>query len=248
MKRYGLIGYPLGHSFSRAYFNDKFEKLGLEETHRYDVFEMEYLKDFESLWARNPDLVGVNVTVPHKEHIQRFLSRLDSSARKVEAVNVVKREGNQLVGYNTDYLGFKQSVINYFQGEITCERALILGVGGAAKAVESALIDLGIKYALVSRSAKKGDYTYKELKEDPSVVEKAGMVINTTPLGMHPNIDTKPDIPYEVIHPEQYLYDLVYNPEETAFMKEGRERGAKTKNGLEMLHIQADKAWEIWNS
>lgn len=248
MKRLGLIGYPLGHSFSRGYFQEKFEKLGLGESHKYDLFELEYLKDFPSLWERYPDLIGVNVTVPHKENIRRFLDRLDASAHKVEAVNVIKKEGTKLVGYNSDYLGFKQSIINYFQGEVTCERALILGGGGASKAVEAAFLDLGIKYMVVSRDKLKGDLVYHDLKEDPSLVDKAGMIVNTTPLGMHPNLDTKPDIPYHAIHPEQYLYDLVYNPEETAFMKEGRSRGARTKNGLEMLYLQADRAWEIWNS
>lgn len=248
MKRFGLIGYPLGHSFSRSYFTEKFEKLGLSDSHKYDLFEIEYLKDFPTLWDRYPDLVGVNVTVPHKENVKRFLDRLDSSAHKVEAVNVIKKEGGKLVGYNSDYFGFKQSIINYFQGKVTCEKALILGGGGAAKAVEAAFLDMGIRYQMVSRSKDKGDLTYQDLKEDPELVSSVGMIVNTTPLGMHPNYDTKPDIPYDAVHPEQYLYDLVYNPEETAFMLEGRRRGAKTKNGLEMLHLQADKAWEIWNS
>ena len=246
MKRFGLVGYPLGHSFSRGYFNEKFQRLGLSD-HKYDLFETEYLKDFPSLWERYPDLVGVNVTVPHKENIRRFLDRLDSSAHKVEAVNVIKKEGTKLVGYNSDFFGFKQSVINYFQGEVTVKKALILGGGGASKAVEAAFLDLGIKYMVVSRQKLKGDLVYRELTEDPSYVEKVDMIVNTTPLGMHPNIEQKPDIPYDAIHAEQYIYDLVYNPEETAFMKEGRKRGARTKNGLEMLHLQADRAWEIWN-
>ncbi|MFT4833706.1 MAG: shikimate dehydrogenase [Marinoscillum sp.] len=248
MKRFGLIGYPLGHSFSRGYFEEKFEKLGLSETHKYDLFPVEFLKDFPSLWDRYPDLVGVNVTVPHKENIRRFLDRLDASARKVDAVNVVKKEGNQLVGFNSDYLGFKQSMVNYFQGNITCKQALILGGGGASKAVEATFLDLGIKYMVVSRQREKGDLTYQDLHEKPAYVADADMIVNTTPLGMHPEIDGLPDIPYEAIHAHQYLYDLVYNPEETAFMKEGRKRGARTKNGLEMLYLQADRSWEIWNS
>ncbi|MBR08051.1 MAG: shikimate dehydrogenase [Rickettsiales bacterium] len=246
MKRFGLIGFPLGHSFSRGYFNEKFQRLGLND-HKYDLFEIECLKDFPSLWERYPDLVGVNVTVPHKENIRRFLDRLDSSAHKVEAVNVIKKEGTKLVGYNSDFYGFKQSLVNYFQGEIKVKKALILGGGGASKAVEAAFLDLGIKYMVVSRQRAKGDLVYAELKEDPSYIEKVDMIVNTTPLGMHPNLETKPDIPYDAIHAEQYIYDLVYNPEETAFMKEGRMRGARTKNGLEMLYLQADRAWEIWN-
>ncbi|WP_421872651.1 shikimate dehydrogenase family protein [Marinoscillum sp.] len=246
MKRFGLVGFPLGHSFSRAYFNEKFKRLGLSD-HKYDLFEIEYLKDFPSLWDRYPDLVGINVTVPHKENIRRFLDRLDSSAHKVEAVNVIKKEGNKLIGYNSDFFGFKQSVINYFQGDLKVKNALILGGGGASKAVEAGFLDLGIKYMVVSRQKLKGDLTYVDLKNDPTYVQKVDMIVNTTPLGMHPDIDTKPDIPYEAIHAEQYIYDLVYNPEETAFMKEGRLKGARTKNGLEMLHLQADRAWEIWN-
>ncbi len=248
MKRFGLVGYPLGHSFSRGYFEEKFDKLGLSETHKYDLFPIEYLKDFPSLWERYPDLIGVNITVPHKENVRRFLDRLDASARKVEAVNVVKKEGNQLVGFNSDYLGFKQSMINYFQGNITCKQALILGGGGASKAVEATFLDLGIKYMVVSRKRDKGDLTYQDLHQKPSYVADAEMIVNTTPLGMHPEIEALPDIPYEAIHAHQYIYDLVYNPEETAFMKEGRKRGARTKNGLEMLYLQADRSWEIWNS
>ncbi|MFY0607401.1 MAG: shikimate dehydrogenase [Cyclobacteriaceae bacterium] len=248
MKRYGLIGHPLSHSFSREYFTEKFEKLGLSDTHKYDLFDIEYLKDFPALWERYPDLVGLNVTVPHKENVRRFLDRLDTSAHKVEAVNVIKRDGTKLVGYNSDFLAFKQSMINYFQGNITCEQALILGGGGASKAVEAAFLDLGIKYMVVSRQRTKGDLVYKELHEKPEYVANAGMIVNTTPLGMSPNLETKPDIPYEAIHAKQYLYDIVYNPEETAFMLEGRKRGARTKNGLEMLYLQADRSWEIWNS
>ncbi|MBE63875.1 MAG: shikimate dehydrogenase, partial [Flammeovirgaceae bacterium] len=171
MKRFGLIGFPLGHSFSRGYFNEKFQRLGLND-HKYDLFEIEYLKDFPSLWERYPDLVGVNVTVPHKENIRRFLDRLDSSAHKVEAVNVIKKEGTKLVGYNSDFYGFKQSLVNYFQGEIKVKKALILGGGGASKAVEAAFLDLGIKYMVVSRQRAKGDLVYAELKEDPSYIEK----------------------------------------------------------------------------
>lgn len=248
MKRFGLIGYPLGHSFSRNYFTEKFEQLGLSGNHKYQLFEIESLKDFPGLWKRYPDLVGVNVTVPHKENVRRFLDRLDSSAQKVEAVNVIKNEYGKLVGYNSDYYGFMMSLQNYFQHTEMVRRALILGAGGASKAVEAAFLDLGVKYKIVSRQQDKGDLTYQDLKDDPAHIEGTDMIVNTTPLGMHPDLERKPDIPYDLIKPEQYLYDLVYNPEETAFMKEGRSRGAKTKNGLEMLYLQADRAWEIWSN
>lgn len=247
MKRFGLIGFPVGHSFSRTYFQEKFKVLGLND-HVYELYEMEFLKDFPALWERFPDLVGVNVTVPHKENVIRFLDRLDSSASRVEAVNVIKRVQGKLVGYNSDYYGFKVSVENYFQRKDKIRNALILGRGGASKAVEMALLDLWINCKFVSRNAGKGDFTYDDLEKDPGIIEKVDMIINTTPLGTYPNIETKPLIPYDAIQPKHYLYDLVYNPEETAFMKEGRKRGAKTKNGLEMLQLQADRAWEIWTN
>lgn len=247
MRRFGLVGYPLGHSFSRRYFSEKFEKLGLLD-HQYDLYEIEYLKDFPAIWQNNSELIGVNVTVPHKESIIPFLDRMDASAHKVGAVNVVKKESGKLVGYNSDYYGFKISMTNYFQGHPTIKSALILGTGGASKSVEAALDDLKIPYETVSRLADKADHTYSDLKNDPSIVAQAGMIINTTPLGMHPEVDGCPPIPYEAVHPGQYLYDLVYNPEETLFMSKGRQKGARTKNGLEMLYLQADRAWEIWNS
>lgn len=246
MRRFGLVGFPLGHSFSRRYFSEKFEKLGLLD-HQYDLYELEYLKDFPAIW-QNPELVGVNITVPHKESIIPFLDRLDSSAHKVGAVNVVKREAGKLVGYNSDFYGFKVSLTNYFQGHITVKSALILGSGGAAKSVEAALLDLKIGYDIVSRIASKADLTYNDLTADPSLLSGVDMVINTTPLGMHPEVEGCPPIPYDAIRPEQYFYDLVYNPEETLFMKKARQKGARTKNGLEMLYLQADRAWEIWNS
>lgn len=246
MKRFGLIGYPLGHSFSRSYFSEKFKKLGLTD-HQYDLFEMEYLKDFPMLWDRNRDLVGVNVTVPYKETVIPFLDRLDSSGHKVGAVNVVKREQDQLIGYNSDFYGFKVSIQNYFQDKEMVKSALVLGSGGASKAVEAVLIDLDIDYYIVSRLADKGDYTYQDLKNDPSLVREVQMIINSTPLGMHPKIDSCPSIPFGALHADQYIYDLVYNPEETTLMKEARKRGARTKNGLEMLYLQADRAWEIWS-
>lgn len=250
MKRYGLIGYPLGHSFSKKYFEGKFEKMGIASTHRYDLFEIEYLKDFLSIWDRYEDLVGVNVTVPHKINVMRFLDRLDATAQKVEAVNVIKKEGNTLVGYNSDIYGFKTSLQNWMN-ELNVqnpESALILGSGGSSKAVESALLELAIDYEIVSRSTNKGDLIYTALERDTSIMESHQLIINTTPLGMFPNVNDAPPIPYEQITPSHLLFDLIYNPEETIFMKEGREKGANVKGGLDMLHFQAEKAWEIWNN
>ncbi len=245
MKRYGLVGYPLGHSFSKSFFEEKFEKLGLE-SYRYDLFEVEYLKDFPSIWENYPDLQGVNITIPHKIHIKRFLDQLDASAIKVEAVNVVKKKGNKLVGYNSDYHGFKKSLTGWLENRNIS--ALIFGSGGSSLAVQSALLDLDIDFEVVSRTTEKADMLYTKLIKDPSIMEEHKLLINATPLGMYPNVDDGPPIPYEQITSDHFLYDLVYNPEVTFFMKEGEKKGAKTKNGIEMLELQAEKSWEIWNS
>ncbi|MEM6829447.1 MAG: shikimate dehydrogenase [Bacteroidota bacterium] len=244
MKQYGLIGFPLGHSYSKSFFQEKFEKLGLSD-HRYELFEMESIKDFPSLLSRYDSLKGVNVTVPHKEYVIDYLSDLDESARNVGAVNVVKREGEKLVGYNTDYLGFKESLqkwIGSFKGE-----ALILGTGGSSKAVHAALTDLRIASRHVSRARANDHYTYEDLSNDPEVIKRFELIINTTPLGMSPKTDGCPDIPYQHLTNRHYLFDLVYNPQVTTFMEKGKLQGAHVKNGLEMLKLQAECSWDIWN-
>ncbi|MFT4738379.1 MAG: shikimate dehydrogenase [Cyclobacteriaceae bacterium] len=248
-KRYGLIGFPLGHSFSKAYFEKKFEQMGISNTYRYDLLELELLKDFPTLWDRYEDLAGVNVTVPHKINIVRFLDRLDSSVHKVEAVNVVKKEGNNLVGYNSDFHGFKQSFINWMKspGRSAPDRALILGSGGSSKAVQAAMLELGIDFSVVSRRLGQGDLLYTALERDAAIIKDHQLIINTTPLGMFPKLDDAPPIPFDQLSKDHLLYDLVYNPEETVFMKEGKAVGATVKNGMEMLHLQAEKSWEIWN-
>ena len=245
MKRFGLIGFPVGHSFSKKYFSEKFSKLHLKN-HKYELFEMEYINEFPSLWMKYPDLIGTNVTVPHKEAVLKYLDRLDSSAIKVGASNVIKRENGKLVGYNSDLMGFRHSLQNWigdFEGE-----ALVLGTGGSSKAIQAGLDELEIPFNVVSRSIRNGDYTYDQLNENKSIVERFHLIINTTPLGMHPNIDSLPNIPYERIGSQHYLYDLIYNPDETLFLNEGKVNGAKIKNGLEMLEMQAEKSWEIWTS
>lgn len=246
MKHFGLIGFPLGHSFSQKYFTEKFKTLGISNTHSYELFEMEDLDLFPKLWE-DKNLLGVNVTVPHKQAIKPFLDTLDSSAEKVGAVNVIKRKNDKLVGYNSDYYGFKKSLEHFVPDLQQMSQALVLGGGGAAKAVEAALKDLGIEYSVVSRTSGKEDLIYADLNE-VAIFQKYQLIINTTPLGMHPNLLEKPALPYDLIRPEQYLFDLVYNPEETSFMKAGKARGAQVQNGLEMLHLQADKAWEIWSN
>ncbi len=242
MEKFGLVGYPLGHSYSKKFFTEKFEKLGLTN-HKYDLFEMEYLRDFQALW-NNHEIHGVNVTVPHKEHVIGFLDLLDSSAQKVGAVNVVKREHGKLKGYNTDYLSFKETLQNWLPSKNLT--ALVLGSGGSSKAVQVALDELDIEYEVVSRKKTSGDLTYLDLKKDPSIISSSKLLINTTPLGTYPEVEGKVDIPYDQLTSEHFLYDLVYNPEETAYMTEGKSRGSSVKNGLEMLQLQAEKSWEIW--
>ncbi len=243
MSRFGLVGYPLGHSFSKKYFTKKFEDLGLE-AHVYELFEMESLKEFPALWSKHADLVGVNVTVPYKEQVLGFLHEQDTSALKVGAVNVIKKKEDKLVGYNTDYIAFRESVskwVGSFSG-----KALILGSGGSSKAVRAALEDLGVSCEHVSRSNQNGQYTYEEFSKKSEMIMDFELIVNTTPLGMHPNVDGCPEIPYDHLTENHYLFDLVYNPEETTFMKKGRDFGAKVKNGLEMLELQAERSWDIW--
>ena len=245
MKRFGLIGFPVGHSFSRKFFSEKFQRLRLKD-HVYELFEMEFLNEFPSLWMRYPDLVGLNVTVPHKEGVLKYLDRLDTSAIKVGAANVIKKEKGKLVGYNTDYMGFRESIRNWigkYEGE-----SLVLGTGGSSKAIQAALDELSIPFYVVSRSSRNGDYTYDQIQENKTILDRFHLIVNTTPLGMHPNIDSLPDLPYGQIGKHHYLYDLIYNPDETLFLNEGKENGARVKNGLEMLELQAEKSWEIWNN
>ena len=242
MEKFGLIGYPLGHSFSKKFFTEKFEQLGLTN-HKYDLFEMEYLKEFPAMWQNN-DLHGVNITIPHKEHVMGFLDYLDSSAQKVGAVNVVKKEQGKLKGYNTDYMSFKETLDKWLPHKNLT--ALVLGSGGASKAVQVGLDELDIDYEVVSRKKTSGDCTYLDLKKEPELVAANLLIINTTPLGTYPEVDERPDIPYGQLTSNHFLYDLVYNPEETLFMKSGLEQGASVKNGIEMLHLQADKSWDIW--
>jgi len=215
MKRFGLIGFPVGHSFSKKFFSEKFQKLGLQD-HVYELFEMELLNELPSLWMRYPDLLGLNVTVPHKEGVLKYLDRLDTSAIKVGAANVIKKEKGKLVGYNTDYMGFRESIKNWigkYDGE-----SLVLGTGGSSKAIQAALDELGIPFNVVSRSPRNGDYTYDQLHENKSILDRFHLIVNTTPLGMHPNIDSLPDLPYGQIGKNHCLYDLIYNPDETCLL------------------------------
>ena len=237
MEKYGLIGYPLRHSFSIGYFNEKFR------------FEIPNINDFMEVIEENPNLCGLNVTIPYKEQVIPFLNELDRDTAKIGAVNVIKiirqpKGKVKLVGYNSDIIGFTQSIQPLLQPQH--KKALILGTGGASKAVYHGLKNLGIESVFVSRTHKTDDMlTYEELT--PEIMEEHTVIVNCTPVGMYPKVDFCPNIPYELLTPNHLLYDLLYNPNVTLFMKKGEAQGAVTKNGLEMLLLQAFAAWEIWH-
>ncbi|GAB3998457.1 shikimate dehydrogenase [Spirosoma daeguense] len=245
MNRYGLIGYPLTHSFSQRYFTDKFERENIADS-RYDLFELPDITALPDLLDL-PNLRGLNVTIPHKQAVLPYLDRLDVSAQKIGAVNVIKLESDgSRTGYNSDYYGFHQSLTNWLESlkrPLLDLQALVLGTGGASKAVTVALADLGIPYRFVSRSKTPDQFTYEELT---NVVHEYELIINGSPVGTYPGIDEAPALPYEKLTERHLLYDLVYNPSVTKFMQLGRDRGAASYNGLRMLELQAEKAWEIW--
>ena len=247
MQKYGLIGYPLKHSFSIGYFNEKFEAENIDA--QYVNFEIPDIRDFMEVIEENPNLCGLNVTIPYKEQVIPYLDELDKDTAKIGAVNVIKiirlpKGKVKLVGYNSDIVGFTQSIEPLLQPHHT--KALILGTGGASKAVFHGLDNLGIKATFVSRTKKSDDIlTYRELT--PEIMQEHTGIVNTSPLGMYPKVDFCPDIPYDQLTPNHLLYDLLYNPNETLFMKKGKEQGAVVKNGLEMLLLQAFASWEIWN-
>ena len=244
-KLFGLIGFPLGHSFSQMFFNQKFEAENINAEYRN--FELPDIGDFMELLSEYPHISGLNVTRPYKELVIPYMDEMDDIAAGVGAVNVIKfiKNGNdfRLKGYNSDVTGFTDSL----RPLLTPERnkALILGTGGAAKAVAYSLNKLGIEYRFVSRTARDGVLTYDELNDE--IMAEYKIIINTTPLGMYPHVDECPEIPYKKLTPEHLCYDLLYNPDVTVFMKRSAEYGAETKNGLEMLMLQAFESWDIWN-
>lgn len=245
MQKYGLLGYPLGHSFSKTYFNQKFEAEKIDA--EYINFEIPSIKEIKDVLKENPNLNGLNVTIPYKEQVIPFLDDLDEDARQIGAVNVIKfskgRFGRlKLKGYNSDIIGFKQSIEPLLTE--SHRKALILGTGGASKAVFHGLKQLGVGSTFVSREPKEFCITYDDIT--PKMMEQYTVIINTTPAGMFPNINACPNIPYNQLTSDHLLYDLLYNPDETLFMKKGKEKGAVVKNGLEMLLLQAFAAWQIW--
>lgn len=248
-KIYGLLGYPLGHSFSKNYFNDKFAAEGIDA--EYINFEIPSITDLKEVLDDHPELSGLNVTIPYKEQVMPYLDALDPEAEAIGAVNVIKilrsdsvdDDDFELIGYNSDVVGFRNSLSPLLTPER--KNALILGTGGAAKAVRQGLISLGVEPVYVSRTARDGMLTYDDLT--PEVMAEYKVIVNTTPLGMYPKVDACPPIPYEFLTPGHLLYDLIYNPDVTTFMKKGRAHGAEVKNGLEMLLLQAFESWRIWN-
>ena len=243
-KVYGLIGYPLGHSFSKSYFNEKFN---IESIHaEYVNFEIENINDLRSI-VQNQSICGLNVTIPHKRAVIDMLDILDDVAKEVGAVNVIKfiREGNKTIlkGYNTDVVGFTNSISKMIKSNH--KKALILGTGGVSKAIDYSLKKLGIDTLFVSRTHKDGIITYDMLNKE--IMSEYTIIVNASPVGMHPNIDNAPLIPYEFITDKHVIFDTIYNPAETKLMKLAANKGAAVKNGLEMLEGQAIAAWNIWN-
>ncbi|RZS95124.1 shikimate dehydrogenase family protein [Cecembia calidifontis] len=246
MRKFGLIGYPLGHSFSKKYFTEKFEKEGIRDC-SFDLYEIEDISLFPDLLQHNPELEGLSVTIPYKQKIIPYLHELDTACEKIGAVNCIQIRKGRLKGFNTDYIGFKISLENWLKGEKP--KALVLGTGGASKAVVQALQDLGISYTMVSRSPSSdiSCISYEDLNADASFLENHHLIINTTPLGTFPKTEEMPEINPEFITRKHKVYDLVYNPEKTFLMRSLEARGAIVKNGLEMLILQAEAAWKIWN-
>ncbi|NNF18783.1 MAG: shikimate dehydrogenase [Flavobacteriaceae bacterium] len=243
MHKFGLVGKNIEYSFSRKYFSEKFSRLGLAD-HHYVNFDLPGLSEIETLLQNPGDVKGLNVTIPYKEAVLPLLSSVDPEAKKIGAVNTIKFTAKGTMGYNTDVYGFRASLLPHLKS--THKNALILGTGGASKAVAYVLDELGITYTYVSRNPMEGQYHYTDL--DQQLISKTTLLVNCTPLGTYPEVDRKPQIPYEAIGEHHLLFDLIYNPEITAFMAAGQEGGAATLNGYEMLKLQAEKAWQIWNS
>ncbi len=239
--RYGLIGYPLQHSFSPAYFKMKFAANNIDAT--YELFPIESINEFSALLNNYPELAGLNVTTPYKESVIRYLDQMDPVAIAIDAVNCIVIRNGKTKGYNTDATGFEKSLNPLLKSQHT--NALILGTGGSSKAVAYALTQLGIAYKKVSRLKAEGVLSYEELSAEMISLHK--LIINTTPVGMYPNMDDMPPLPFDHITEHHLLFDLIYNPEETKFLAMGREKGAVVKNGFEMLQLQAEASWEIWN-
>lgn len=245
MDKYGIIGHPLGHSFSKNYFNEKFHDEGIDA--EYINFDIQNIGNLPEVLATNPELKGLNVTIPYKEKVLSYLDYISVEARAIGAVNVIRVEhkGNNVLlkGYNSDVIGFTRSIEPIL--EKFHRKALVLGTGGASKAVSYGLRSLGLETVLVSRFERPGTIQYKDIT--PDVVREYKVIVNCTPCGMYLNYEECPELPYEALDSHNLLYDLIYNPDETLFMKKGKEHGATVKNGLEMLLLQAFASWDFWH-
>ncbi|QES90799.1 shikimate dehydrogenase family protein [Rhizosphaericola mali] len=242
-KNYGILGFPLGHSFSKKYFENKFIQEGIEKEASFINFELDNIEKVPSDILNTLDLQGFCITIPYKKAIISYLNEVSPEVAKMGACNCVQIRNGYLKGFNTDVVGFEKSFVPHLKPNH--KKALILGTGGASSAVAFVLEKLGIEYKYVSRNAADGQFTYENI--DANILSEYTILINSTPLGMYPKVDAAPEIPYQFITDQHYLYDLIYNPEETKFMRLGREKGAFAENGLLMLELQAEENWRIWN-
>jgi shikimate dehydrogenase len=242
MRLYGLIGKPLTHSFSKGYFAEKFAAEGIVDC-RYENFELASIDDLPGLLSAHPELCGLNVTIPYKELVLPFLHEKSAGVGSIGACNCIRIEEGRLTGFNTDASGFRGSIgPRLGEGH---KKALVLGSGGASKAIQHALGEMGIEFSVVSRKPESGGMGYEDI--DDEVLDVYKLIVNTTPLGMYPNVENDPPLPYSYLTPEHFLYDVIYNPAQTKFLRQGAERGAVTLNGHEMLIRQAEESWAIWN-
>jgi shikimate dehydrogenase len=245
VRKYGLIGYPLTHSFSEGYFANKFVQENIANV-QYANYPIDSIQKFKALWE-DDTLVGLNITIPYKKEVLVYLDEMSQVVREMQACNCIKKVNGRLIGYNTDVIGFQKSLEPFLKPHH--QKAFILGTGGAAAAVEYVLTKLGIQYAFLSRNkslhASHQTYLYHEL--DATLMGVHTLIINTTPVGTFPNHAASPAIPYELLSAQHHLYDLVYNPSETLFLQKGKSQGATIQNGLHMLHLQAEESWKIWN-
>jgi shikimate dehydrogenase len=243
VRQFGLIGFPLSHSFSKGYFANYFSTENITDA-QYENYPIETIDAFLDLWKNNPNLKGLNVTIPYKKAVIPFLQNPSTVVETIQACNCIRLYEGALYGYNTDVIGFEQSLLPFLKPHH--QKALIFGTGGAAAAVEWVLQKLGIAYQLVSRKPAPGVLSYDSL--DAGIIAANTLLINTSPVGMYPQIEEAPSLPYEAITSKHHLYDLIYNPAETKFLTLGARQGATIQNGLEMLHIQANASWDLWNS
>lgn len=243
MKLYGLIGFPLTHSFSKKFFTEKFEKEGIKNC-SYENFPLPVIDDVKNIISL-PGLQGFNITIPYKEQIIPFLHQASDIVNKINACNCVKIVNGKLLGFSTDVPGFQYSLISGLNPPLH-KKALILGTGGSSKAVKYVLAKMGIEFLTVSRKPAAGGLSYEQITEE--IIQSHKLIINTTPLGMFPNVVEAPPLPYQFITKDHFLFDLIYNPEKTLFLKKGEQQGAQIQNGYDMLILQAEESWRIWNN